>query len=330
MDDGFYHAVACCDKRFAPSSLDVDQWASPLMLPLEEASRRRWDPDAFEPLLELARVEKQVTPILQSHQKCGYKTDDHQKTIINPMAVLFRRIKVKFLTKGKLKKYLIYAIVEVLLIVIGILLALTLNTWQNNTKNRSIEKDYISDLIIDLRQDTSYFNVRRMKNIKKKAEALNQAKAYLLGTYQIKDTLLFLNTVGYGARYSRVVATSNNSTYTELVSTGNLRIIENREIRKEIINYYGSKDAATKTIQGSKTGYLDYINSLRSFKKEAPNQISRSDQRRMLRKLKEDSFYGLINQELTFADGLEIHFKKGLENGKRLIQTLQAYRNEIK
>lgn len=246
------------------------------------------------------------------------------------MAVLFRRIKVKFLTKGKLKKYLIYAIVEVLLIVIGILLALTLSTWQNNTKNRSIERDYISDLIIDLRQDTSYFNVRRMKNIKKKAEALNQAKAYLLGTYQIKDTLLFLNTVGYGARYSRVVATSNNSTYTELVSTGNLRIIENREIRKEIINYYGSKDAATKTIQGSKTGYLDYINSLRSFKKEAPNQISRSDQRRMLRKLKEGPFYGLINQELTFADGLEIHFKKGLENGKRLIQTLQAYRNEIK
>ena len=170
------------------------------------------------------------------------------------MTMLFRRIKVKFLTKGKLKKYIIYAIVEVLLIVIGILLALTLNTWQNNTKNRSIESDYISDLIIDLRQDTSYFNVRRIKNIKKKAEALNQAKAYLLGTYQIKDTLLFLNTVGYGARYSRVVATSNNSTYTELVSTGNLRIIEDREIRKEIINYYGSKDAATKTIQGSKTG----------------------------------------------------------------------------
>ena len=159
---------------------------------------------------------------------------------------------------------------------------------------------------------------------------MNQAKAYLLGTYQIKDTLLFLNTVGYGARYSRVVATSNNSTYTELVSTGNLRIIEDREIRKEIINYYGSKDAATKTIQGSKTGYLDYINSLRSFKKEAPNQISTSDQRRMLRKLKEDLFYGLINQELTFADGLEIHFKKGLENGKGLIQTLEVYRNEIK
>ncbi len=240
------------------------------------------------------------------------------------------KIKLTFLNEGELKKYLTYAIVEILLIVIGILLAVSLNTWQNNNKNSTIERDYISDLIIDIRQDTSYFNTRRIENIKKKIEALNQAKAYLLGNFQINDTLVFLNMVGYGARYSRVVATSNSSTYTELVSTGNLRIIRDKEIRKEIINYYGSKDAATKTIQGSKTGYLDYINSLRSFKKEAPNQISKSDQRRMLRKINEDKFYGLINQELTFADGLEIHFKNGLENGKKMIQILQAYNNEIK
>ncbi len=245
------------------------------------------------------------------------------------MLNIFRRIRLKFLNKDKLKWYLIYAVVEILLIVIGILLALSLNTWQNNNKNSTTERDYISDLIIDIRQDTLYFNDRRIRNIKKKTEALNQAKAYLLGDYQINDTLLFLNTVGYGARYSRVVETSNSSTYTELVSTGNLRIIKDKEIRKEIINYYESKDAATKTIQGSKTGYLDYINSLRSFKKDTPNQISISDQRRMLRKINEDRFYGLINQELTFADGLEIHFKRGLENGKKLIQTLQAYKNEI-
>ena len=241
----------------------------------------------------------------------------------------FRRKKLEFLDEGKLKDYLLYAIEEILLIVIGILLALSLNTWQNNNRDRAIEKDYISDLIIDLGQDTSYFNPRRIENIKKKAASLNQAKAYLLGNYEIEDTLAFLNTVGYGARYSRVIATSNNSTYTELVSTGNLRIIRDKEIRKEIINYYGSKDAASKTIQGSKTGYLDFINSLRSFKKDSPKEISISDQRRMLEKLNEDRFYGLINQELTFADGLEIHFERGLENGKKLIQTLQEYKSEI-
>ena len=245
------------------------------------------------------------------------------------MLKYFKRIRTGFLSQGKLKKYLIYAIVEITLIVVGILLALSLNTWQNNNKNNRIERDYISDLMIDIGQDTSYFNVRRLKNIRKKIDALNQAKAYLLGNYEVSDTLLFLNTVGYGARYSRVVETSNNSTYTELVSTGNLRIIKDKEVRKELINYYGSKAAATKTIQGSKTGYLDYINSLRSFKKDTPSQISESDQKRMLRKLNEDKFYGLINQELTFADGLEIHFKRGLDNGNKMIEILEAYKKEI-
>jgi len=232
------------------------------------------------------------------------------------MVKLYDKIRLRLVSQYNFRNYLIYAIVEVILIVIGILLAITFNTWQNNNENRSIERDYISDIIIDIGQDTSYFNNRRINNIKKKTEALNQAKEYLLGNYQINDTLLFLNMVGYGARYSRVVATSNNSTYTELISTGNLRIIKDKEIRKKIISYYEEKDAASKTIQGSKTAYLDYINSLRSFKKDTPNQISISDQRRMLKKINSDQFYGLINQELTFSDGLEIHFKKGLENEK--------------
>ena len=55
----------------------------------------------------------------------------------------FRRKKLEFLDEGKLKDYLLYAIEEILLIVIGILLALSLNTWQNNNRDRAIEKDYI-------------------------------------------------------------------------------------------------------------------------------------------------------------------------------------------
>src|SRR5690625_1665020 len=101
------------------------------------------------------------------------------------MLKFFRRVRLNFLYRDKLKRYLVYAVIEILLIVIGIFLALSLNAWQNNRKNIAIERDYIADLIIDVGQDTAYFNIRRAERINKKINSLNLAKAYLLGNYQI-------------------------------------------------------------------------------------------------------------------------------------------------
>ena len=51
------------------------------------------------------------------------------------MIKFFRKIRQKLLSENKFSKYLVYAIGEIVLVVIGILIALQINNWNENRKN---------------------------------------------------------------------------------------------------------------------------------------------------------------------------------------------------
>ncbi|WP_245963005.1 DUF6090 family protein, partial [Ulvibacter antarcticus] len=65
------------------------------------------------------------------------------------MIKFFRKIRQKMLTENKFSKYLIYAIGEIALVVIGILIALSLNNWNQKKSERNSETQYIFSLIED-------------------------------------------------------------------------------------------------------------------------------------------------------------------------------------
>ena len=62
------------------------------------------------------------------------------------MILFFRKIRQKLLTQNKFSKYLFYAIGEIALVMIGILLALQINNRNEDAKNRVTEASYISSL----------------------------------------------------------------------------------------------------------------------------------------------------------------------------------------
>lgn len=65
------------------------------------------------------------------------------------MIKFFNKIRQKMLTQNKFSNYLLYAFGEILLVVIGILIALQINNWNENNKNRSAEKEYQKELLKD-------------------------------------------------------------------------------------------------------------------------------------------------------------------------------------
>ena len=73
------------------------------------------------------------------------------------MAKLFNKIRKTLLAEGKTTNYLKYAIGEIVLVVIGILIALSVNNWNQENKDRKLGEDYLLRIHRDLVQDTISF-----------------------------------------------------------------------------------------------------------------------------------------------------------------------------
>src|SRR5690606_32660686 len=77
---------------------------------------------------------------------------------LDQMIKFFRKIRQSTLSEGKVGKYLRYAVGEIALVVIGILIALQINNWNENRKHNQSEKIAIQSLKNDLKKDTLQLN----------------------------------------------------------------------------------------------------------------------------------------------------------------------------
>jgi len=69
------------------------------------------------------------------------------------MLRFFRQIRQNLLTQNKFSKYLLYAIGEILLVVIGILIALQIDNWNEEKKERQRLNDFLTEIQNDLSDD---------------------------------------------------------------------------------------------------------------------------------------------------------------------------------
>ena len=78
------------------------------------------------------------------------------------MISLFRKIRQKLLAQNKLTRYLVYALGEILLVVIGILIALQVSNWNENRKANIKQTELVRQLLNDAKADSVFFESRIM------------------------------------------------------------------------------------------------------------------------------------------------------------------------
>ena len=75
------------------------------------------------------------------------------------MIKFFRKIRQRLLSQNRFSRYFVYAVGEILLVVIGILIALQVNNWNEERNQRQVELKYFYNLKNDLLADNESLNL---------------------------------------------------------------------------------------------------------------------------------------------------------------------------
>lgn len=151
------------------------------------------------------------------------------------MITLFRRVREKLVGEGNVRRYLIYAIGEILLVVIGILIALQINNWNQTRLDRQFEMKSLSEIESALDNDIQHFDQMRFRlarldsSIQLMKERVYNGDRFIDSLYKGPTRWYYLRT-GIGYQYNR-------GPYDALKSVG-LDKIQNDELRRSLIDYY--------------------------------------------------------------------------------------------
>ncbi|MBT8304426.1 MAG: hypothetical protein KJP09_08145 [Bacteroidia bacterium] len=148
------------------------------------------------------------------------------------MIKFFRKIRQNLLIENKLSKYLLYAIGEIILVVIGILIALQINNNNETAKIRAKELHYLknvkADLTLTIQELEQFINTRnsQIKSANNVIEHYNGKPISNLNSFNSDVINVYTWT-----RFFQI-----NNTFQELTYSGNLAIISNDSIKNGLLN----------------------------------------------------------------------------------------------
>lgn len=152
---------------------------------------------------------------------------------------------------NKTAQYLKYALGEIILVVIGILLALQINVWNEDRMEQKLEQDYYCRLLEDVENDALRLSEQQARTKDRLAES-NKMLAYLQGDQpNSKEVISTLIKVTRGSNSSNRITTS---AFEDIKSSGNLNILQDLELKQQLTNYYAESQRILDNISANNGG----------------------------------------------------------------------------
>lgn len=155
------------------------------------------------------------------------------------MLKFFRTIRKKLIEQDNVRKYLLYAIGEILLVVIGILIALQINTWNQERVNKSKEFEYLKGIHSDLNRQIETLNSTIEINERSISTIHGLLEEYIrLDGFERNDSIFSrINTINR-ANHPAAIKT----TFSELMYGAEITLIRDERLRSEIVLFYQELD----------------------------------------------------------------------------------------
>ncbi|MFC3879845.1 DUF6090 family protein [Algoriphagus namhaensis] len=152
------------------------------------------------------------------------------------MTKLFRNIRFKLMEENKSGKYLKYALGEILLVVIGILIALSINNWNQTRLNKNLESQYLTRLLEDVKVEKLI--LESTLSYSKQVTAHAKDAIAVLENSPNADPDPVENLIDLYQASQLQDPASASSTYRELISSGQINLIQNENLKTSLIRYY--------------------------------------------------------------------------------------------
>jgi hypothetical protein len=151
------------------------------------------------------------------------------------MINFFRKTRKKMADDMRPLQYMRYALGEIILVMIGILLALQVNNWNEKRKNNAIKQSIIENLIEDLKMDIENLGAFNSINTNAEKEGFYLA-SFLDNTLDDIDTLRLTNSIvicGYFPTKSII-----SSTYNDLINSNHINLFNDVKLKRLLDEYY--------------------------------------------------------------------------------------------
>lgn len=179
------------------------------------------------------------------------------------MIKFFRRIRQKLLREKQFSKYLLYAIGEILLVVIGILIALQINNWNEDRKNLEKENYYLNSIKTSIRLSQSELDrvITDAQHISSSADTL-----FLLLAHKNYDRLngIFIDSLLFSAGDYSLISL-NDGGIQEILNTGSLDLIRDDRIRIDLASWNERMHQIRKFEGETENLSRDYLEYLKPF-----------------------------------------------------------------
>jgi len=147
------------------------------------------------------------------------------------MIKFFRKIRHNLIQTGKTAKYLKYAIGEIVLVVIGILIALQINNWNQSNQLKIEELRSLESLHSEFQENLQEFDITHTKQINRN-DAIDQILFSDVSNYSLPSLdSLYLN-ANFNWTYN-----PSFSIYNSLINTGKIQLISNDTLKNKISKF---------------------------------------------------------------------------------------------